>query len=78
MRTIRLAAIAAVATAALGLPAGAAASVGQEVKDCTGGLSFGQVVSSAEPGFNLGQHQKAADGDHGGARAFVDSVHCGA
>lgn len=68
--------LAIVATAALALPAGAAATPGQDVKECTNGLSFGQVVSSAQPGFNLGQHQKDADVAHGGARAFVDSVHC--
>ena len=67
-----------VASAALAVPAGAAADPpgtppGQAVKECTG-TSFGQVVSSVEPGFNLGQHQKGVPGP-GGARGFVDA-HC--
>ena len=69
-----------VAAAALAVPTAAAADPpaappGQAVQDCAGGASFGQVVSSAEPGFNLGQHQKGVHGP-GGARGFVESIHC--
>jgi hypothetical protein len=66
--------VAVVAAAALAVPAAAAADPpGQAVKECAG-TSFGQVVSSVEPGFNLGQHQKGVPGP-GGARGFVDA-HC--
>ena len=72
--------VAVLAAAALAVPAGAAADPpgsppGQAVKECTG-MSFGQVVSSVEPGFNLGQHQKCVPAP-GGARGFVDA-HCAA
>ena len=64
------------ASSALALPSGAAASVGHDVRVCTGGQSFGQFLSSAQPGFNLGQHQKGGNAPGGGARAFAASVHC--
>ncbi len=62
-------------TAALAIPASAGASVGGDVVACTGGATFGQVISGAQPGFNLGQHQKGALANGGGARGFV-AAHC--
>jgi hypothetical protein len=57
---------AALCVAALALPSAAgAAAPGQAIKSACG-TSFGQLVSSAEPGFQLGQHAK------GGAAAFAD------
>jgi hypothetical protein len=50
--------------------------VGNQVKECTGGLSFGQVISDAtrNRGFNLGQHQRGAV-PPGGAKGFLLN-HC--
>ena len=53
------------AAAMLAVPAAATAGPGQDIKAACG-ASFGQIVSSFEPGFSLGQHGK------GGANAFSD------
>jgi hypothetical protein len=57
---------AALSVAALALPSAAGATApGQAIKSACG-APFGQLVSSAEPGFQLGQHAR------GGAAAFAD------
>jgi hypothetical protein len=57
---------AALSVAALALPSAAGATApGQAIKAACG-VSFGQLVSSVEPGFQLGQHAS------GGAAAFSD------
>ena len=57
---------AALSVVALALPSAAGATgPGQAIKSACG-TSFGQLVASAEPGFQLGQHAK------GGAAAFAD------
>ena len=70
MRKIALAVSAAVL---LAIPAVASAAPGQDIK-ASCGASFGQIVSSFEPGFALGQHGK------GGANAFSSdaslAIHC--
>lgn len=56
----------ALAVAALAAPSLASAQApGQAIKSACG-ASFGQIVSSFEPGLPLGQHA------HGGAAAFAD------
>ena len=57
---------AALAIAALALPSAAGATAPGQAIATACGTSFGQLVSSAEPGFHLGQHAK------GGAAAFAD------
>lgn len=57
---------ASLAVTALAVPTMASAQgPGQAIKSSCG-ASFGQIVSSFEPGFPLGQHA------HGGAAAFAD------
>ena len=51
------------AAALLAIPTAASAAPGQDIKAACG-ASFGQIVSSLQPGFQLGQHGK------GGANAF--------